>query len=715
MCADPLFVFATGGFPNCYTKYNYASQGTHLPYQFDLKDDPTKCYSPAMIPLSGPTEKYNTAGTPCYGLVDEYFVLPGTKIDPSFTVLQPAYAVQNIINTGLSTSFSSFPHWLTPDCNAALRQYFCYQYFFKPQAVTVRQGLITGVAGTPYQAMLPQIQSVANNLYPGLLNRQLYFPRYANRSMCHNYENVCSEFRFRAQNPLLEPNCSKRTGGFQLFPPSENQTLLSTKFRVTLGGSTVTLNLKFNTAPDYSGYRNDTRLDYSVMCPPNYSINPDLNDENIDDVPGSGCAVNCRTGFWTNSEWSSFDQFGVIVSGISFVFCVIVMIMIIATSDWKASYLIFFFTCTSLVSSVYHLAITAGIPWEERFCSSAVERRRVRSGASDCLRHAIISSFLYLAGCILIFLMALQRALELSGNRAVLSRPFYIIFQILITLCPPAVSVALAWIWDYLGFAGATPWCAMDLMPSIYLMGFPVLVICGFTYGIYLYGTVRGMRGQNSAKVAVANSGNQVHTKEIANSAVSNIPSGMTVISIGAAVDITPVRGFDEEETINVASLPFGGVATPAPPSDIEMKQMAATKYAEGPEQEVVHGVSSKPTSTEATAHNLRVNILITAFIIGSLVIHIGWVIIKFGNFFYGQKYYDSFVNYSRCIFRNWDFSTDESYIKVCGTHPPVRPAHSGIQFYILCLFGNMLVMGPMYIVSSLIAYHCTEKVKNSK
>jgi hypothetical protein len=720
ICADPLFVFATGGFPNCYTKYDYGGLSSPLPYQFDLKNDASKCYSPRFIPLSGPTEKYSTVTAPCYGIVDEYYVLPGSKLSPSFTVLQPAYITQSIINSGLENLFSHLPRYLTPDCNAAIRQYFCYQYFFKPQAVTVRQGLIAGVAGTPYQAMLTQIQTAAINSYPGLLDRKLYFPRYANRSMCDHYDNVCHGFINRI--PALHSNCSKRTGGHYLFPSSENQTLLSTTFHVAVAGNTTTLNLVFSTSPDYSGYRNDSRLNYSVICPPNFSINPDGDNDHIVDIAGTGCALNCRTGFWTDSEWSSFDQFGVIVSVISFVFCVIVMITIVATNDWKASYLIFFFTCTSFISSMYHFAITAGTPWMNRFCSSDVLRRRVSSGPSNCMRHATMSSFLYLAGCILIFLMALQRALELSGHRAVLSRPSYGIFQFVITLFPPLVSIAVALKKDFLGFGGITPWCAMDLVPAVYLMGFPVLVICGLTFGIYMYGTIRGARGNHSTKVvAVASSIYQIGNTESSSfgepsaAAVSNsVYSGMTVISIGATVDISSIPACEEGGTENVASLPTGAAATPAAHSEIEMKQLVSKKYVEYPEHQVAGAVSSKPALTDDAAHTLRMNIIITAFIAGSIVIHIGWVILKFGDFYRGERYVNSLVEYLGCIFVHWDYATKESYISKCGTHPSFRPSHPSIQFYILCLFGNMLVMGPIYLASSLIAYRFTKKVKHS-
>lgn len=301
LCADPLYVMASGGFPSCYGKYRYFTQNLALPlpFQYDLKNDNTQCYTPQLIPLSGPTEKYIRGSTPCNGIVDEYIVLPGNRLNANFTVLQPATVVQNIINTGLSSAFSKFPKWLTPECNTAIRQYFCYQAFFRPQGVSVRQALIEGVKGTAYQNALPQIQVVANNLYPGLLNRAIYFPRYANRSICQNYEKVCFVFRERAQLATLEPDCHKVSGGFELFPPGHNQTILTKTFPVSMGGNQVVLTLKFETEPDNSGYHNSTEMAYTVKCPPNYSLNPGTGGSLITKVPGSGCVVNCRYASFT--------------------------------------------------------------------------------------------------------------------------------------------------------------------------------------------------------------------------------------------------------------------------------------------------------------------------------------------------------------------------------------------------------------------------------
>eukprot|EP01033_Poteriospumella_lacustris_P003164 gene3164-2327_t len=639
---------------------------------------------------------------------------------------------------------SNFPKWLTPECNTAIRQYFCYQVFFRAQGVSVKQALLEGIAGTIYQNSFLQLQAVANNLYPGLLNSPVYFPRYANRSLCYNYEQVCMDFRFRAEMPALEPDCERTTGGFELFPNAKNQTVLTSSFAVMMGPSRVTLTLKFETEPDYSGYHNSTEMGYEVQCPPNFVTNPDPDNEDITTVHGTGCAAACRTAFWTPSEWSSFDEFGIIISAISVAFCLMVIVVIVATNDWKASFLVFCFTITSLASSIYHLAITAGMPWEQRFCASEALRHRRSAGPSDCIRHSIMSSFLYLVGCIVIFLMAMQRALELSGNQAVLAKPGYNFFQFIIALVPPLLAVGLAWARNYFGFAGATPWCSMDLMPSVYLMGFPTLVICGFTYIVYLYSTARYLRGGQHARVAVANTSYALLSTKPSGTSTGKATGpaatpakAMTVISIGANVDSSPVRAFDEDDDhpghhhhnadplftrqhhdaeAGAASSNAAGVVLTevSPASDIEMKQIAAGAHVPSVEAAQMSGTVIKPMINEAALHTVRMNIILSACIFGSVCIHIGWVIVKFGNYYFGSPYYNSMVSYTQCVFRNWDTRTTESYTRVCGMHPHFRPAQSTMNFYILCLFGNMTVMGPMYLVGSAFAYWYTKRLSAS-
>lgn len=295
-CTDPLYRLANAANPvNCYATTNYANLGSSAkkPYVFDLKNDASYCYSPNLVPVAAGKERYLSGNTPCTGIVSDFFMLPGNQLNADYTVLQLPHVVQTIINTGLAASFSRFPGYLTEDCNVAIRQYFCYQYFFSPQPVTFGRSLTKSVVGGPYQNFLPNIRAGLNAGYPGILNRVILFPGYYNRSVCQNYVDVCEGFRDRAQNIALEPDCDRvLPNGLDVYP-TMNQTQQRLALPLTLGGSSITLSVAFSVAPVYSGHVNTSEYSYSVNCPNRYSVNDQVGERGVNEVDGTGCAVNC--------------------------------------------------------------------------------------------------------------------------------------------------------------------------------------------------------------------------------------------------------------------------------------------------------------------------------------------------------------------------------------------------------------------------------------
>lgn len=290
--ADPLFKLTSLATTSCYSKSNYAGVAA-LPtvYTFDLKNDATKCYTSNWVTLAGPTEIYKRNNTPCLGLVNEFYSVPGYKLNDSYTSLQLPYAIQDSINEQLSAAFDQLPIWMTSECRLATKQYFCRQYFLNPQPITVGSAVRAAITRQGLTAYSTAIQAGINSAYPGLLTDYVTIPSYPNRSICTDYTDVCYQFRLRAKRTALEPDCYLLSDGLQVFPVA-NQTISTRNFPLASLGTTLVVN--FNSDPATTFYYNETEYVYSPTCPYSFSTYSDPDEEGIRLVTGSACAVACR-------------------------------------------------------------------------------------------------------------------------------------------------------------------------------------------------------------------------------------------------------------------------------------------------------------------------------------------------------------------------------------------------------------------------------------
>lgn len=292
--ADPLFKLTSLASANCYSKTNYAGNASlPQPYTYDLTNDRTKCYEPNLITLAGSTETYLRSSTPCLGLVDTFYSIPGYKVSSSFTALQLPYVMQSVINTQLTAAFKTFPAWMTSECRLATKEYFCRQYFLNPQPITVGAAMREAIVRQGLSAYSTAIQAGVQSSYPGLLTAYVTIPSYPNRSVCTHYTDVCASFRSVANSASLTPNCELVSGGLEVFPVA-NQTISSTVFPLASLGTS--LNVQFNSDPATVFYYNEAEYVYEPTCPHGYSTYTEeqKNEKGVRVVTGSACAANCR-------------------------------------------------------------------------------------------------------------------------------------------------------------------------------------------------------------------------------------------------------------------------------------------------------------------------------------------------------------------------------------------------------------------------------------
>lgn len=268
--------------PNCYEKYDYSfgiySTAT-LPYRFDFNGT-SKCFTATDNPLPGPYESYNRSAHACKGLINNLYMPPGNKLNSTFTVLQPPSVIQSIINSKLAPSMNKLPKWIDKECAIAIRKYLCYSNYLSPLPVSFARA----VNYSGYFSSVPVKTALAS-----VMSSNVYVPSYPSYEFCKHYESVCAKFLVRANNPLLNPNCSSVTvnNGITVhLYPNVTQTIAAAKV-----GNIV---IKFPSDPYVNTYYNETEFTYTTSCPHGFVVPEHPDEHGVQWVSGTGCAVACR-------------------------------------------------------------------------------------------------------------------------------------------------------------------------------------------------------------------------------------------------------------------------------------------------------------------------------------------------------------------------------------------------------------------------------------
>lgn len=304
----------------------------------------------------------------------------------------------------------------------------------------------------------------------------------------------------------------------------------------------------------------------------------------------------------------------------------------------------------------------------------------------------------------------------LSRKHDTLNNPLYYMAQALITILPPFLAIIIGLQRGVMGFSGAIPMCTMDIGPSSVVMGFPTLIISGFSYLIYLYDTLLRVYKQRKAGATIAvtaaesrleNEGGVVVPTSGAVAIISEIPAAPVNTN-----NVSYVQPFDAEEggIINNDSAQAeqktnsDDVSLFKATIPLETPQSPLSNADAFTQQQVRLRSQSTPSVSSMTLYERRMDLVYSLVIISTLVVHLGFGIIKTVNFLRGNDWYDSFVNYTSCIFRNYDGSTD-SNLAVCGYHPSLRPEVGLVNLYMVCIFAPMVVVGPAFLLGRLLAY----------
>jgi hypothetical protein len=221
MCAGTLYeTFAN--YPDCNLNYDYtngeAKQFSDLldMKRFDPSNNSSNCFRSKSFEVASYEESL-TNGT-CKDMANKLlYSPPGNKVEPYYSVIQPVYLIQKLMDQQVKEVLNLLPLFLSTDYSFALKKYFCSLFHVAAEQVTL--GGVFERSGKFSKEQLQYLQ-VRYNLTVAIVT----LPRHSHRQVCVDYSTKCAFFLTFANKSKLMSNCNATDGALRLFPES-NQTI----------------------------------------------------------------------------------------------------------------------------------------------------------------------------------------------------------------------------------------------------------------------------------------------------------------------------------------------------------------------------------------------------------------------------------------------------------------------------------------------------------
>lgn len=139
-----------------------------------------------------------------------------------------------------------------------------------------------------------------------------YLPQYPARSVCRGCAASCASFIDVINMPELTPDCD-----------SDSFTdVTKTLMVLPLGGL---VNVPFSTEPDEMSSVSAGTLAFKTDCPRGFVVPEAPEDVENQWIPGTGCAVACRSPLWTDGEWRALETITVVMGAIGLPFIIFML------------------------------------------------------------------------------------------------------------------------------------------------------------------------------------------------------------------------------------------------------------------------------------------------------------------------------------------------------------------------------------------------------
>eukprot|EP00596_Hydrurales_sp_CCMP1899_P007118 CAMPEP_0119044560 /NCGR_PEP_ID=MMETSP1177-20130426/32368_1 /TAXON_ID=2985 /ORGANISM="Ochromonas sp, Strain CCMP1899" /LENGTH=387 /DNA_ID=CAMNT_0007014809 /DNA_START=280 /DNA_END=1441 /DNA_ORIENTATION=- len=307
---------------NCLEQLDY-SQGVYgqsignssyshpFPYAYDQSSSSnTVCNKmSAVATVASSMEPYLFAqrGGACAGIVTSVYVPQGPKVSSSLAPMQQPYVVQSLIEGKVNLALSALPPWISKQCHLSLRKFVCGSAFLLPQPQIFPDVLTANSFSAPLISLIGlQLQGAGVNI-TSFYESVFHLPSYPSAAVCEAYSSSCGAFIQLAGISALVPNCTRVTDGIFQYP--------DTPQTITTLPLSAALSVAFQTSPNQMASGTDNG--YETVCPEGFVVPDDPGNPRNTMITGSGCALACRTPYYTADEYREHDATVIIAPAVA--------------------------------------------------------------------------------------------------------------------------------------------------------------------------------------------------------------------------------------------------------------------------------------------------------------------------------------------------------------------------------------------------------------
>jgi hypothetical protein len=397
-----------------------------------------------------------------------------------------------------------------------------------------------------------------------------------------------------------------------------------------------------------------------------------------------------RSPLWTADEWDHFraSQLAFPVIGTICGFAFIAFLFF--TTSMKDSYLFIIYTGLSLIASFSAFRLNQET-MDEGFCyDNAIPIKQHEdqpdANSSACVGQAAVLVYTFMACCSTFLAIAIEWRLKFFHPKryeTVLTKYFtpYLLFQIMICLILPLIPMIYSYSQELLGYGRSSAWCFIREYPSgpenldMAVIGLPILIVTAIQSLIYFDRDLAGL-------ILIWKPDGIFGERKAANAE----------IAAGRSLSIASPRIFGES-------------------SKKENPMPTSANGSGGNEQQ-----SLSPRELSNTAvydKSLYIAIGVTIFFCG--FIFLPYIASRFMVYQYRDDYLNSLKAWAQCVFSHYSPSHPSTAYDTCGEHSALRPPDSTIPAQSYCLTGNMIIIGPVFMLTYAISYCYYRRGKYAK
>jgi hypothetical protein len=518
---------------NCLDTLKYSLTAcNHMSAPFEVHD--------SIEPYIAPAYLNETVGA-CTGIVNStgIYVPPFKK--GLLLPMTPPFAFQIMVETLLHELMSALPVWMPEvinryhkniaafyssvlitqlrslivqlqDCHFDIRKFLCGNFFLVPTPYSF--GVVFGENNflTNLRGVLTQALGMTSNQAEILLDYNFHIPTPSSYSVCSSYSQSCENII-----PLL---VSIQPSLLPILTPFCNRTGFSPKVFASLPnpfGSPLPLIVVPTNMTDAIDM-GPNEMVWQTTCPHGFVVPDDPSDATTRWIPPSGCAVACRTPYWTEAEWMVWENIVHAMSSIGLPVVLLFLFTWIADPRRRKQYLVICFGFSSGCATVIFF-IMQFMSYEEKFCRNNAVGLNQLDGPNICVAQTLILEYTATACCLSWLMQCFDLYVKLVLGKKI---PWLWAVYVPIIFIGPIIPTAYMGSVQLAGYGGQLPWCftnfnqhmfQKDIDAAIFYLPILVITALGIFTMIRVMVHIALTIGRSAQSVAVTNADDQISTK----------------------------------------------------------------------------------------------------------------------------------------------------------------------------------------------------------